>query len=143
MKNKHFVKDFIYAGMLAGIFSGIPSICYFLFLGIDWTHSTKALGLIFFDASQPGFFIYASAGIIHFTVSCFWSFILRMFLPRKNTIIWAGFAGILIAFFDLIIIARFIPTLANLDFYPQLADHILWGIIVGFIYNRMDLTQAK
>ena len=71
MKKKYFVKDFIYAGIIAGIFSGIPSISYFVFLGIDWTHSTRAIGLIFFDASQPEFLIFGSATIFHFIVSFF------------------------------------------------------------------------
>jgi len=143
MKKKYFTKDFIYAALIAGIFSGIPSISYYISTGLDWTHSTKAIGLIFFDTSQSWTLIFGSATLFHFVVSCFWSFILRIFLPKKNQIILAGFAGILIALFDLKIIAPFIPSLANLDFYPQLADHILWGMIVGFVYHKIDVNRIN
>jgi hypothetical protein len=70
----------------------------------------------------------AAAAIVHPTVSAFWSLILWRWLPRRAALEWALLAAVLIALLDLRLIAPlFFPRIASLDFWPQLADHLMWG----------------
>lgn len=69
-------------------------------------------------------------------VSLFWSILLKLILPATNRVSFGILAGIVIAIIDILLIGSHIPAIAQLAFLPQLADHILWSLIVTFIYSR-------
>ena len=74
----------------------------------------------------------AAAAVVHPVVSAFWALVLWYALPRRATLEWALLAAVLIALLDLKLIApHFFPRVAALDFWPQLADHLMWGAAFG------------
>ena len=78
----------------------------------------------------------AAAAVVHPVVSAFWSLILWRALPRRATLEWALLAALLIALLDLKLIAPvFFPRVAALDFWPQLADHFMWGAAFAIALN--------
>ena len=74
----------------------------------------------------------AAAALVHPVVSLFLSLVLWRLLPRRAVLEWAVLAGVLIALLDLKLIApAFFPAVAALDFWPQVADHLMWGATYG------------
>ena len=86
----------------------------------------------------------AAAAVVHATVSFFWALVLWATLPRRRTMLWALVASVAIALFDLRLIApAFFPAVAALAFWPQLADHLMWGACysVGLSLARPKATR--
>ena len=79
----------------------------------------------------------AAAAVVHPAVSLFWSVVLWRALPQWATLEWALLAAVLIGLLDLKVIApAFFPTVAALDFWPQMADHLMWGAVFGLTVQR-------
>jgi hypothetical protein len=116
-----------YAWLLATLFSGIPSTLYALLTGADPLEATRAAGAM---VGRPDSIV--AAGLVHASVSLFWALLLWLVLPYRNTTRWALLASVAIALLDLKMIAPiFFPEVAALDFWPQFADHLMWGACVG------------
>lgn len=127
-------RDLLYAWLLATVLSGIPSTVWALLAGGDPMESTRAVGAMI---GRPGSI--ATAALIHASVSLFWSLLLWLVLPYRHTLLWALLASAAIAVLDLRLIAPvFFPDVAALEFWPQFADHLMWGGCVGlaFQYGR-------
>jgi hypothetical protein len=125
-------RDLLYAWLLATLLSGIPSTVYALLSGGDPTEATRAAGAMLMrsEASFPKLF--AAAAVVHAAVSLFWAWLLWWLLPSRRTTLWAVAASAAIALLDLRLIApAFFPEVAALDFWPQFADHLMWGACVG------------
>jgi hypothetical protein len=76
--------------------------------------------------------LFAAAMIVHATISFAWAAILILGVPRRRTLFWALMASVLVAVIDLRLIAPLMfPEVANLPFWPQLADHLMWGASFG------------
>ena len=130
--NSRAARDWLAAGAIATVFSGIPSTLYNLLTSGDVAEPTRAAGhmLIASDSSDPSLF--AAAALVHTSVSFFWAAILVALMPRKHVITASILAAALIAIIDLRLIApAFFPEVARLEFLPQLADHLMWGACIG------------
>jgi hypothetical protein len=76
--------------------------------------------------------LFLAAALVHTTVSFFWAAVLTLTLPRKHVALWSVLAAALIGVLDLRIIApAFFPEVARLSFWPQMADHVMWGASLG------------
>ena len=85
-----------------------------------------------------------AATLVHAAVSLFWSVVLWLALPDRRTILWALLASAAIALVDLRVIApAFFPEVAALAFWPQFADHLMWGACysVGLSLGRPRATR--
>ena len=121
-----------YAWIAATLLSGIPSTLFALATGGDPMEATRAAGAM---VGRPHSI--AAAGAVHATVSLFWSWVLWRILPLRHTTLWALTAAAAIAVLDLRVIAPvFFPDVAALAFWPQFADHIMWGACVGLALER-------
>lgn len=91
--------------------------------------------------SQTGFGqLLVAAALVHGLVSLFWALLLWLALPERHTTLWALAASVAIALVDLRLIApAFFPEVAALAFWPQLADHLMWGACVGVAFQRRGL----
>jgi len=120
---KRTKRELVYAWALATLLSGIPSTAYALMTGGDPLEATRAAGAMI---GRPDSI--AAAAAVHLGVSLFWSVILWLALPRRRATLWALVASMAIAVLDLRVIAPpFFPEVAALDFWPQFADHLMWG----------------
>lgn len=120
------------AWLVATVVSGLPSTVHAVITGNDVMEATRAAGAMIVspDSSLPQLF--AAAAIVHGAVSLFWASILTPVLPHRRTVYWAIAASALIAVLDLRIIAPMMfPEVARLPFWPQFADHLMWGACVG------------
>jgi hypothetical protein len=125
-------RDLFYAWLLATLLSGIPSTLYALLTDGDATEAIRAAGAMLLRSEIAFPKLFASAAVVHAAVSMFWASVLWFALPFRRTTLWALAASAAIALLDLKIIAPvFFPEVAALAFWPQLADHLMWGACVG------------
>jgi hypothetical protein len=137
-------RDLLYAWLLATLLSGIPSTLYALLTGGDAMEATRAAGAMLLPAETRLPVLLAAAAIAHSSVSFFWATVLWLTLPDRHTTLWAMLASVAIALLDLRLIApAFFPEVAALAFWPQLADHLMWGACysVGLSLARPRATR--
>ena len=74
----------------------------------------------------------AAAAVVHPVVSLFWTGVFAALLPRAHLALWAVLGSALVALLDLRVIAPLaFPAVAALPFWPQFADHLMWGALLG------------
>ena len=130
--DREWVVDVLVASAWAALLSGFPSTVYALFTDGDPLEDTRAAGAMLISFTSSDTALIMAAIVVHVAVTLFWAFLLAWLLPRRH-ILWSCIAAsALIAFLDLKLIARwFFPDVYLLDFWPQFADHIVWGAALG------------
>jgi len=125
------------AAVVAGLAGAVPSTLYALVTGGDGLASINAVAAIVNAEHLATGWRLAVAAAIHFAVSLLWATLLIAILPRRRAVLWAAAAGVLIAVLDLRVLAPpLFPEVAALAFWPQLADHVVWGVAVGVVCAR-------
>lgn len=125
-------RELWYAWLLATLLSGIPSTVYALITGADAMDPPRAAAAMLLRSESEGWRLFAAATLVHCVVSLFWAIVLWRLLPARHTLVWALAASFAIALIDLRLIApAFFPEVAALDFWPQVADHLMWGACYG------------
>jgi hypothetical protein len=126
------VRDLVAAWLAATVFSGLPSTLYALATGADPAEATLAAGAMLLPHETSLAKLVAAAAAVHGSISLFWTLALAWLLPRRHEVPLATLASAAIAILDLKLIApAFFPAVAALDFWPQFADHLLWGLCLG------------
>jgi hypothetical protein len=125
-------RDLFYAWLAATALSGIPSTLYAFLTGGDVTEATRAAGAMLIAAESSMTRLFLAAAVVHSLVSAFWAAILFFILPRRHMLLWALIASAAIGMLALLVIApRLFPEVAALAFWPQMADHLMWGACLG------------
>ena len=121
------------AGLIAALVGGLPSTGHALISGGDPLQATTAAGsLIMPDASSRRRLLIAAVPA-HIGISLFWTYLLCRVLPSRRRALAGAAYGAAIAVFDLRIIGAVVPRIRALPLLPQVADHVLFGAIVGFL----------
>jgi hypothetical protein len=119
------------AWLIATVFSGAPSTLHALATGGDPLAATFAAGRMLVDSASP-WVLFAAASVVHGSVSIFWTLVAGAVLPRRHTALWAIAMSAAIGVLDLRLIAPLsFPPVAALAFWPQMADHLMWGACLG------------
>jgi len=119
------------AWVVAALVSGVPSTAHAVATGRDPLAATRAAGsLLVGDDAAPSAQL-AAALPAHLALSWFWGGLLARGLPRDNRALWGAAAGLAIAAVDLGTVGRRKPAISRLPLAPQLADHALFGAVVG------------
>lgn len=137
-------RELLYAWLLATLLSGVPSTLYALASGGDPAEATRAAGAMLLPSETSFIKLCLAATLVHASVSLFWATGLWLALPRRRTMLWALLASAAIALIDLRVIApAFFPGVAALAFWPQFADHLMWGACysVGLSLARPRATR--
>jgi hypothetical protein len=130
------------AWLAAAALSGVPSTAWNLARGRDPLEATKAAGtLVLPDDAQPWALV-AAAAPVHLGVSLLWTVVLAHTLPARNRVAWGAAGGLAIAALDLGVIGRRYPAIRKLPLAPQLADHALFGAVVGAL-SRHQGADAR
>jgi hypothetical protein len=125
-------RDLFLAWLVATVFSGLPSTLYALATGADPLEATRAAGAMLVRASAGTPMLIAAAALVHPAVSLFWTAVFAWLLPRRHVAMWAVAGSAAVALLDLRVIApAFFPAVAALPFWPQFADHLMWGALLG------------
>ena len=129
------------AGLLGGVVGGIPSTVYALLTGGVALEAVDAVASMAGAAHLPLLPRLLIAAIVHVLISLVWTAALVVILPGRWRAWWSGAAaGVVVAVFDLQVIApAMFPAVATLEFWPQLADHLVWGTCVGAMLSRAGL----
>lgn len=128
---------FFLAWLAATVLSGLPSTVWALVQGSDATAATRAAGAMLLPHETRFAYLFAAAALVHPLVSLFWAAVVWRLLPRRHVVLSALAASAVIALIDLRLIApAFFPAVAALDFWPQLADHLMWGACFGGVLRR-------
>jgi hypothetical protein len=131
---KHFWSDVTYAALIAGIFGGIPSTLLAYFTGKDILEATHAAGAMLIAADSSSTQLFMAATLVHGSLTFFWATVLTLCVPRKHAVSCSCILMILVGFFNLSIIApHFFPSVAALQFWPQMMDHAALGFCYGAI----------
>jgi hypothetical protein len=105
--------DGLRAGLVGGLFSGLPSTIYALVRRDDPLEATRAVGTVLLRSESRTAPLLAAAFPVHFALSLGWGVVLARMLPRRATVAWGAAAGV------------------ALRMGPQVADHAMFGALVG------------
>jgi hypothetical protein len=134
-------RDLFLAWLMATVFSGLPSTLHAFAIGADPLEATRAAGRMLLPRATDTATLFAAAAVVHPAVSLFWTLVLAVLLPRRHVAWSATFAAAAIALLDLNLIApRLFPAVAALPFWPQFADHLAWGALLG---GTLQWRQAR
>jgi hypothetical protein len=134
MKNPpHFWADALVAGVCAALLSGIPSTLYAWITNGDVLGATRAAGAMLISPRSDDVSLFRAAAVVHAAISFFWAAVLTWLLPRRHTTLWAIAALALIAVLDLRVIGVLFPEIYALPFWPQFADHLAFGAVLGAV----------
>ncbi len=114
--------------------SGAPSTLHALARGRDPLEATRAAGSILLPHERRTLPLVAAAAPVHVAVSLAWAVALERLGVRGAR--RGAAAGLVIAAVDLRLVGRRFPRVRALAFGPQVADHLLYGAVVGAVLAR-------
>ncbi|WP_198320888.1 hypothetical protein [Azohydromonas aeria] len=124
--------DVAWAYVMASVFSGAPSTLHALLTGGDPLEATRAAGAMLLPADSGFRALFAAAAVVHGGVSLFWTLVFAALLPPRHALAGAVVGVAAVALLDLRVIAPLaFPSVAALAFWPQFADHLAWGALLG------------
>lgn len=120
-------RTLLLAALTAAVGSGVPSTVHALATGRSVLASTRSAGTLL---GRPSL---ARGVVAHVAISIGWTAVLLALLPRRGTVGAGAAAGLAIGVGDMAIADRHFPAIAALPRLPQLADHALFGMLVGAV----------
>ncbi|MDX6477174.1 MAG: hypothetical protein QOH95_2685 [Gaiellaceae bacterium] len=124
------------AGLVAAVVSGAPSTAYALAAGRDPLEATKVAGTLLVGEHAPAWLQLTAAVPVHLTLSIGWAAAIERVLPPRRRVLFGTAAGLAIAALDLGVLGRRRTAIRALPLGPQLADHALFGAVVGLLSDR-------
>ena len=129
--------DVVRAAALAGVVSGAPSTVHALATGRSPVAALRAAAtLLPGRRSRSPLGELAAGVVVHAGLSLGWATVLTAVLPQRRTALWGAAAGAVITALDLGVIGRHNRAIAQLPWAAQVADHVLFGAVVGSILSR-------
>jgi hypothetical protein len=129
-------RDAFAAGAWAAVLSGVPSTAHALARRRDVLEATRAAGSLLLPRETRTLPLVAAAVPVHVALSLGWALALERLGVRGAG--RGAAAGLVIAAVDLGAVGRRFPRIRALPLAPQLADHVLYGTIVGTVLARRD-----
>ena len=124
----------IRAGAWAAVLSGVPSTVYAFATGRDPLEATTAAGSILLPRETRRLPLVLAAAPVHLALSFGWALALEK--GRVRGTVPGVAAGLAIAALDLGLVGRRFPRVRGLPLAPQVADHVAYGAVVGFVLAR-------
>ena len=128
--------DGVVAGALAAIGSGLPSTLHALLIRADPLQATLAAGTLLLRHETRPLPLVLAAVPAHVGISLSWGVVMALTLPRRWTVLAGGLGGLAIAALDLGVFAARFPRIRALPLWPQVGDHLAYGLIVGVVVAR-------
>ena len=138
-------RDLGYAWLVATLLSGAPSTLHALATGADPLAATRAAGTMLVSPQSSFAVLFAAAALVHPAISAFWTLVFGRLLPRRRVAAWSLLGAVAVAWLDLRLIAPWLfPEVAALPFWPQFADHLMWGACLGLTLQwRQRLASRR
>ena len=119
------------AGLIASLVSGVPSTMHALAIGRDPLEATAAAGSLVLRDSRSRSHLLLAALPTHAVLSVLWAFLIAAGLPPRRRVFAGAAYGLGIAVIDLGIVGRTFPRIRALPLRPQVADHVVFGVVVA------------
>jgi hypothetical protein len=123
-------RDWVAAGLLAAVGSGVPSTVVALARGEDVLDGARAAGAIVLPDEARTIPLLVAAAPVHLALSLGWAYVIARGIQDVTPARGVA-AGLAIAALDLGVIGRRIPAIRALPQPRQWADHAAYGLIVG------------
>ncbi len=123
--------DVLWAAVVAGTFSGLPSTLHAMVVGDSLLASTRAAGTLL---GRP---TVVRGLVAHGGISLWWAAVLARILPRRRRVLAGAVAGGGIAVLALGVAGRRLPAIRDLPIGPQVLDHLAFGALVGAVLDRL------
>lgn len=136
------VGDAVVGGLVAAVVSGVPSTVHALASGGDPLAATYAAGRLLLPHEDRRSRLVAAAAVAHGALSLSWAVPIAALTPRRGAVATGAAAGLAIAALDLGVAGRRIPTIRSLPTAPQVADHVLYGVVVAVVGSRRQARRA-
>jgi hypothetical protein len=120
------------------VLSGAPSTVIAIARGDDLLESSLAAGTLLLDEDAEPLHLLLAGGVTHLAISAWWATVLAIVLPVGRRTRWGAAAGLAIAALDLGVVARRYPRVRALAVMPQVADHVAFGVLVGWMLDRTE-----
>lgn len=130
------IREAARAALPAAALSGLPSTVDALARGGDPLEASLAAGSMLLPREQRPERLLAAAVPVHLGLSFAWAFILAATLPRRHPLAEGIAAGLTIAALDLGVAGRLFPRIRQLRPFPQVADHVAFGVLVATALAR-------
>ncbi len=127
------------AGLVGAAVSGLPSTAVTLARRESLLDGARAAGAIVLPRETRTPVLLAAAVPVHLGLSLGWAAVIAQ-LPRRGAI-FGGFAGLAIAALDLGVIGRRIPAIRALPQGRQWADHVAFGLAVGWVLDDLSMLS--
>jgi hypothetical protein len=124
------------AGALAGALSGAPSTVHAVMTRRSPFDAVRAAGTLLLPDDAPPRRLLAAGVAAHGAISLSWATALALLLPRRRPVLWGALAGLVIAGIDLGSVGRRRSRIRALPLLPQIADHLVYGALVGAVISR-------
>ena len=131
------------AGVAGGIVAGVPSTVHALATRTSPIEATVAAGTLVLPGERRPGMLMAAALPVHAALSVGWAGVLAAILPamvpampRRRAAATGAAAGLVIAAVDLGLVGRWFPRIRALPMAPQVADHVAYGLTVGWMLAR-------
>lgn len=142
-----FVSDALADGFAAGGFaallSGAPSTLHAFVVGASPLEATLAAGTLVLPCERRLLPLLLAAVPAHAAISLGWGVVLALVLPARRTVGAGAVAGLAIAALDLGVVARRFPRIRALPLRPQVADHVVYGLVVGAVVARRRAARCE
>jgi hypothetical protein len=136
MSSRHAIA----AGAWGALLGGAPSTLHALATGRDPLEATKAAGTILLPRETRTLRLLAAAVPLHLALSFGWALVLDRAGVRGARA--GAAAGLAIAALDLGVAGRRLPRVRALAVAPQVADHMLYGAVVGYALGRKAASKS-
>ena len=123
----------LHAGAVAGVLSGAPSTVHAVVTRRSPLDAARAAGTLVLGDDVPPRRLVVAGVAAHGVISLGWGVALAVVLPRRRAVLWGAVAGLAIAGVDLGVLGRRWPRIRALPPLPQIADHVLYGALVGAV----------
>ncbi len=144
------VSDAVRAGAVAAVLSGVPSTAWALVRGTDPLAPSLAAGAMLLPNASGRSAMLGAAAVVHATLSLGWAHILAAGARAPTTtqgLLRGAAAGLAIAAVDLALAhAVRSPRLERvraLPVLPQVADHVVYGALVGGLLPRRERRERR
>ena len=129
------------AGLWAAALSGAPSTLHALATRRDPLEATLAAGSILLPGETHRGRLLVAAVPVHLALSLGWAVALDRVGVRSAG--RGALAGLAIGAIDLGLAARVVPRIRALPLAPQLADHAMYGAVVGYSLGRATAGRGS
>ena len=137
------ISDGLVAGGAGAVLSGAPSTLHALATRADPLEATLAAGTLVLPRERRPLPLLLVALPLHTAISLGWGVVLALALPPRRAVGAGALAGLAIAALDLGVVGRRYPRIRALATWPQVADHVAFGAVVGAVVARRRAPRRE